>query len=347
MRTFPCLFLLLGLLACSRAEPVPAPSGASAAPIASAAPADSEHPVAALTAERRQRVLDAMLPLIRAHYVFQELIAPTVQALQDHLARGDYASLTVEEDFARRLTEDLRAVTHDIHFRVIYRPAGGTPPPPTPEDQAEAEVRARHGIHSVEHLAGGVGLLRLDSFLDPPDSTAMRNAYATAMGSLAEARALILDLRKNYGGDPQTVAFAMSYFFDPTPVHLNDIWSRDEDVTWQNWTTRDLPGKRFGAHKPVFVLVSKDTISGGEEAAYDLQTQKRAIVIGEPTAGGANPAPRHDLPDGFHIAIPSARAINPVTHTNWEGTGVRPDVAADPADAVKVALSMAADAGAR
>ena len=152
----------------------------------------------------------------------------------------------------------------------------------------------------------------------------------------------------NYGGDPRTVAYMLSYLFDPAPVHVNDIWSRDENVTWKNWTQRDVPGKRFGGHKPLFVLVSKRTVSGGEEAAYDLQAQKRAVVIGETTVGAANPAPPYDVGDGFRVYIPVARAINPITHTNWEGTGVQPDVAVDATDALNVALSLAAaDAGAR
>jgi hypothetical protein len=343
--------LAFSLLACSRgshSSSAPAASGSSTG--AGRPPGDSADaaPVGTLTAERRQRVVETMLPLVRAHYVFPDLGVTAAQALQGHLARGDYAAFSVEEDFAQRLTDDLRAVTHDLHFRVRYRrPGAQAPEAITPELQAKLDVEARHGVHSVERLANGVALLRLDSFLDPPDSPALRKAYADAMTEVADARALVLDLRDNYGGDPRTVAFMLSYLFDSTPVHVNDIWSRDENVTWKNWTQRDVPGRRFGGHKPIFVLVSKRTVSGGEEAAYDLQAQKRALVLGEVTTGAANPAPRFDLGDNFGVFIPSARAINPITHTNWEGTGVQPDIAVDAADALKVALSMAADAGAR
>lgn len=327
------------LLACSRGGPSPSPSAAT-----SASPPPSDAAIGTLTPERRQRLIDRMTPIIRARYVSSELAAATAQALEEHLARGDYASLSVEGDFAHRLTDDVRAVTHDLHFRVRYK-APGTTDVVTDKDRAELEVEARHGIHSVERLPNGVAILKLDSFLEPPDSQALRNAYASVMGEIADARALVLDLRDNYGGDPTTVAFALSYFFDATPVHLGDVWSREEDVTWQNWTRRDVPGPRFGAYKPIFVLVSKETISGGEAAAYDLQSQKRAIVIGETTAGAANLAPPFDLGDGFAVYVPVARAINAITHTNWEGTGVRPDIAVNPSDAQKVALSMAADAG--
>ncbi len=335
------LVAVAGSLACSRRSPAAAGAGAEAE-AASVAPAAS--PPGTLTAEQRQRLLDAMTALIRAHYVFPDKGIAAADALQAHQAHGDYAAITMEDDFAQRLTDDLRALTHDRHFRVRHRQAGA-PAPVSSERQAELEVEARHGIHSVERLAGGVVLLKVDSFLEPPDNPGLRKAYADTMTPIADAPALVLDLRDNYGGDPTTVAFFLSYFFDAQPVHVNDIWSRDENHLWQNWTSRDVPGKRFGARKPMFVLVSKETISGGEEAAYDLQTQKRALVLGETTAGAANPAPPFELEGGFRIHIPTARAINPITHTNWEGTGVLPDVRVDPADAVKAALSRAADAG--
>jgi len=339
-RTILLATSVASLLDCSRR---PTPQGDTTTTADAAADAT---PAGTLTEARRQQVVTAMLPLVEAHYVIRDLGVSSAAAVREHMARGDYAGLTREQDFAQRLTDDLRAVTSDLHFRVRYRPVGWTEPM-TPERQGELAVEARHGIASVDHLAGGVALLKIDSFREPPDAPALQQAYAEAMTAVADAPALVLDLRDNYGGDPTTVAFAMSYFFDPTPVHINDIWSREEDVTWQNWTRRNLPGKRFGGHKPVFVLVSKRTISGGEEAAYDLQTQKRALVLGETTAGAANPAPPFDLGDGFKVFVPVARAINPITQTNWEGKGVIPDVAVAPTEAVKLALSLASDAGAR
>jgi len=296
--------------------------------------------VASLTEERRQRLVESIVPLVNAHYVFAELGAKATEAIRDHLARGDYAGITGEADFAQRLTDDLRAVTHDLHFRVRYRPKRGTEPM-TPELRAKLAVEAKHGIADARSLPGGVGLLKIDSFLEPPETLALQQAYVEAMAVVADAPALILDLRDNYGGDPTTVAYVLSYFFEPQPVHVNDVWNREQNVTWQNWTRHDVPGKRFGGRKPMFVLVSHRTVSGGEEMAYDLQAQKRAPVLGEPTTGAANPAPPFDLGDDIRAFIPVARAINPITKANWEGTGVLPDLAVDPAQAVERARSMA------
>jgi C-terminal processing protease CtpA/Prc len=180
-------------------------------------------------------------------------------------------------------------------------------------------------------------VVRIDSFRQGADVPGVAAAYASRMSQVADARALILDLRENHGGDPSAVALLLSYLFEPPPVHLNDIWWRDDGSTWQLWTRAHVEGKRFGGKKPVFVLTSRRTFSGGEEAAYDLQVQKRATLVGETTGGGANPAPLHKLDENFALAIPSGRAINPVTYTNWEGTGVVPDVAVDAAAALEEA----------
>jgi C-terminal processing protease CtpA/Prc len=92
------------------------------------------------------------------------------------------------------------------------------------------------------------------------------------------------------------------------------------------WTRPEGPGPRL-PDTPLFVLCSARTFSAGEEFAYDLQALRRATIVGETSRGGANPGRVHRLDEHFAAFIPDARAINPVTGDNWEGRGVRPDVA--------------------
>ncbi|MEO0456712.1 MAG: S41 family peptidase, partial [Cyanobacteria bacterium P01_A01_bin.114] len=68
-----------------------------------------------------------------------------------------------------------------------------------------------------------------------------------------------------------------------------------------------------------------ETFSAAEEFAYNLQQLKRAVIVGEATAGGANPGQGIRLDDHFWMFLPTGRAINPITGSNWEGTGVIPD----------------------
>jgi len=201
----------------------------------------------------------------------------------------------------------------------------------------------KFGFHKIDRLPGNIAHLMI-IFLPPVNFAAAHQGIGELMSQVADADALILDLRENGGGDSDTVLFIASYFFDGKPVHLNDIYERETNKTTPGWTPAKVPGKRFGGKKPVFVLTSKRTFSGGEDLAYSLQMTKRATVIGEATGGGAHPVKLVSLDDQFAITMPYAESISPITHSNWEGTGVVPDVATTADAALDEALKRAAAA---
>jgi C-terminal processing protease CtpA/Prc len=161
------------------------------------------------------------------------------------------------------------------------------------------------------------------------------------MDEASDARALIIDLRRNGGGSPGTVALVSSYLFDDEPVHLNSLYWRPSDTTQDFWTDPGVEGRKFGGAKPVYVLTSSRTFSAAEEFTYNLQTRERAVIVGETTGGGAHPGGVVQLPHGLNVFVPSGRAINPITKTNWEGTGIVPDVPVPAADALEAALAAA------
>lgn len=219
----------------------------------------------------------------------------------------------------------MRDVSHDLHVAVDYGPHPPLPPSqssPSPEQYAQFRA-LNFGFGAVERLKGNVARVVINGFL-PRD--AVGEAIAGFMTRIADADALIIDLRGNRGGDPETVALVASYLFDAKPVHLNDMFSREDGSTRESWTLQDVPGKRFGGNKPIYILTSHQTFSGGEELAYDLQSLHRATLIGEITGGGANPGSPRRIDDWFTIFVPDGRPINPVTKTNWERVGVKPDV---------------------
>jgi C-terminal processing protease CtpA/Prc len=160
------------------------------------------------------------------------------------------------------------------------------------------------------------------------------------MELVAGTYALIIDLRRNGGGSPEGVAYWCSHLFDERPTHLNDIFHADTGETHQFWTLPHVPGPRY-LDRPVYVLTSSRTFSGGEDFAYTLQALGRAQVIGETTGGGAHPTRPFPISAAVHIAIPFARSINPVTGTNWQGTGVVPDVSVPQEQAYDVAYAIA------
>jgi C-terminal processing protease CtpA/Prc len=150
-------------------------------------------------------------------------------------------------------------------------------------------------------MTGNVAHLVLNGFVRNDEQ--VRQAIGGYMSQVADADALLLDLRQNGGSDPATVAVVASYLFDDKPVHLNDMFRRDTGEAREFWTHAKVAGKRFGAKKPIYVL-SNRTFSGGEELTYDLQSLRRAVVVCETTGGGAHPAQIYPLGDGFAISVP-------------------------------------------
>jgi Peptidase family S41 len=261
-----------------------------------------------------------------------------VASLRAHQQAGAYRDLSDAYLFADRLTSDLRAVSHDLHLRVTFNPFK-TPPPARPTAQQLAQVheqieRSNCAFEKVEVLPGDIGYVKFNAFMSPADCA---RPVEAAMAFVAHTRALIFDLRDNGGGEPAMIAFIASYLFD-RPTHLNDIYNRYRNTTTQFWTLPSLPGKRMST-QPVFVLTSNRTFSGAEEFCYDLKNLKRATIVGETTGGGAHPVSGYLVADYFRVVVPVSEAINPITHTNWEGTGVLPP----PADALKVAERLAAE----
>jgi len=299
---------------------------------------------AGLTADQRRAVVESLSTVLAKRYVFPDVAKRVGQALGDKLAKGGYDGAATPQAFAEALHQDLRAWGQDGHFRVRYDPAFKPPTddgdrPPTPaevEDARKQAARRGFGLARVELLQGNIGYLDVRGF-GPAEFVAP--AFAGALQVLSGTEALILDLRQNGGGDPESVAALVSHFFaEGDARHLNSIYNRPRDTTRQYWT---LPNVAPRYTRPVYVLTSAFTFSGGEECAYDLQTQKRATLVGEVTGGGANPGGVVGLAHGFLAFIPSGRAINPVTGTNWEHVGVKPDVAAPAADALRTAHLVA------
>lgn len=297
-----------------------------------------------LSEKDRASVVERIGQLLNERYVFPEIAASCAEHIKAQLDAGEFDGLTDAAAFATRLTESLQSVSHDKHMRVRPR----RPREATMQQENPAQARARqmdqmrrqnYGFEKVERLEGNIGYLDMRYFAGTPLA---RPTAAAAMNFLANADALIFDMRKNGGGSPEMIRFICSYLFDE-PTHLNSLYWRQGDRTQEFWTMDDVPGPKM-PDVPVFVLTSSYTFSGAEEFSYNLQTQERATLIGETTGGGANPGGSMPISPRFEIFIPTGRAINPITGINWEGTGVTPHVKVDADDAFDTALELAREA---
>jgi len=303
----------------------------------------SAQPDRTIDAAERTAVIDGTLEKIDANYVFPDVGKKMVEAVRARQEKKEYDSITSAKELADKLTKDLREVCKDKHLGVGYNAEAFPkdfdkgPSPAEVKKQQEMLALRNYGFKKVERLGnGGVGLLELEGFLP---AELVGETAAAAMTFLSNSEAVIVDLRKNGGGSPATVVLLCSYFFDE-PTHLNDIYNRTTGQTRQHWSHEVLPGKKL-VGKDVYVLTSARTFSGAEEFAYNLQSQKRATIVGETTGGGAHPTRGFRVTDHFGVRVPFARSINPVTKTNWEGTGVKPDVAVPAEQALLIAHELA------
>jgi hypothetical protein len=291
----------------------------------------------ALDAKARLEVIDALARELHRAYVFPDKAAEMERDLRDRLAKQAYDQLTEPASFARALTEHLQSVSHDKHLRVSMQPGGPAPAggPPAPPASAFGDRK---------RLDGNVAYVEIRTFGMPAE--AVKADARLVMSEAADASALILDVRRNGGGAPGTVALISSYLFGAEPVHLNSLFWRAANKTDDFYTDPRVEGTKFGPAKPVYVLTSARTFSAAEEFTYNLQTRKRATIVGERTGGGAHPGGPVRLPHGLRAFVPQGRAINPITKTNWEGTGIVPDVAVAADAALETAHKLALQAAA-
>jgi hypothetical protein len=304
-------------------------------------------PAPTLDAARKQAVIDEIAALFNKDYIFAETAKKVEEALRAKLKAGDFDMLSDPPDFARAVAATILEVSKDRHTGFAYDPSRAEnirrlegrseeEAQKVREQQLREARRANFGFRKVERLPGNIGYLDFRGFASPDQAGPTAVA---AMNFLAYCDAIIVDLRQNGGGEPAQIQLISSYLFEE-PVHLNDLYARATDRTENYWTLPYVPGAR-ASKADVYVLTSARTFSGAEEFSYNLQNLKRATIIGETTGGGAHPTSAMIVQRDFILRVPFARAINPVSKTNWEGTGVKPDIACPADEAYDRAYALA------
>jgi hypothetical protein len=297
-----------------------------------------------------QAVDDNYFDPARAHRI--------AEGLRAHAQSGDYDRLADPLDLATALSAYLHPF--DGHFTVVYRPDGeplpgelrragpGAAPGPGPAagprpplGAASPAARQNYGFVRTEMLPGGIGYIAINQFsrIDPraPNDPA-RMAADAALQSVAGARAIILDLRDSRGGAPAMVAYLASYFVPANAAIFNIFHTRG--AAGSEAPVGDPTGPRR-LDTPLYILVNGGTGSASESFPYTLQAARRATIVGEPTNGRANPGGFVRLTGGFAVFVSGGSPENPITHSNWEGTGVQPDLAVPSADALTRAQDAA------
>ncbi len=292
-------------------------------------------PAQSLDAAAIGSAVRAVADVFEREYFDAALSKTVAEAIERRLEGGHYAAANVPAALAPRLTADFYELTKDKHIavalatpRAAYSGGGGE----------RRNVPTTAGFRRTELIAGNIGVFDLAFFMRPVEH---RDALAAAMQVLQPADALILDMRANGGGSPDTVALLISYLIEGTGQSLFEIVHRDGSKEIYR-TPEEAPATR-NARRPIYVLTSARTFSGGEGLAFLLQERKRAVVIGEVTAGAANPGRAYPAGELFEITVPNGRVLSSIGRANWEGRGVTPDIIVPAADAFRVAHLRAID----
>ncbi|HEX8246775.1 MAG TPA: S41 family peptidase [Pyrinomonadaceae bacterium] len=295
----------------------------------------------------KKEVIEMVGKRLVEYYVFPDVARQMSAALSKNFDDGVYGSIKDAREFAMTLTRDLWNISRDGHLEVWFNPqlvlenknAAGKQGEVSAEGlqrQIKEAQRDNFGFREVKILDGNIGYLNLTRFTDTKLGAAA--AAASAMNLLSHTDALIIDLRQNGGGHPTMVTLLASFLFDSKPVLLSDFYVRNgaKETREQEWTLPKVKGKKRPG-TDVYILTAFRTFSAAESFAYSLQGYKRATVVGERTGGGAHNVTYKIVNDNFMIKVPNERPVDPNTKTNWEKTGVKPDIETAPKDALLAA----------
>lgn len=301
----------------------------------------------AITKAEMKNTVDSLSAQLNRIYVFPEKGKAMSDLLQSNFKEGKYDSFTNAQAFADQLTKDIVGITQDKHLRVSFNPDRiaeyknrRSEERPNVMAMKEEAGRDNFGFEEVKILPGNIGYIKFNGF---NDASIAGDAASAAMNFVAYTDAIIFDIRENGGGSPSMIQLLTSYLYgELEEIHLNNFYFRPKNEITQTWTLPFVPGKR-NPEALVYVLTSNYTFSAAEEFTYNLKNLKRAVIVGEVTGGGAHPGGFNPVNDQFMCFIPNGRAINPITNTNWEGTGVLPHVKTDKMNALSTAKMLALD----
>jgi hypothetical protein len=300
---------------------------------------DPQTTVAAdFTAAERGTLLDGVASAMGV-YIYPD-VADAVRAKLNS-QRSSLVAIADPVEFAKSVSAVLHTTGNDKHLNLYYSAEpiqdDHDPTPAQIAHDEKSDVLHNAGVRIAQWLPGNIGYIRILSF--PSDAPGVRRAIDAAMATVAHTDALIIDLRHNGGGDPSSLDYWMGYFF-AKPTELTSIhWTTPKPHVDRQFSAASVAGPIYD--KPLYVLTSSKTFSCAEQFTYDLKALHRASIVGETTGGGANPGDFHRLNSHFAVFIPTGRAYNPYTKTNWEHTGISPDVSATVSDALVRAYTLA------
>lgn len=280
----------------------------------------------------RAEVVDRIAAALERTYVEADTGRMIAEVVRRRHAAGAYDRLESAGQFAEAVTRDLRSLNGDLHLGVRYSADGAAPAMGSPPDAASRNF----GMGRAEILDGNVGYVEITGFMGAPG---YHEAVVDALRFVSRAAALIIDVRRNGGGSGAMSHLVFSHFLGAEPVPTIRVKRRDGEPVVRH-SVAEVPGPRR-PDVPLYVLTSQGTGSAAEEFTFVLQNHSRATVVGSRTAGAGHMVTGVPVGHGFAVSVSITRVMDPATGREWEGTGVIPDLAVDPADALAAAHEAA------
>lgn len=280
--------------------------------------------------------VNAVASQIRSQYFSKQKAEEVAAILEQQSATGAFDGYQHGGDLATALTRQLQPL--DKHFSVQFRQllTQQTRSVNGPGISMELDLqRQNYGFKQVEILPGNIGYLRLEQFAEPGDEALQ--AADSALGFLANTSAIIIDLRQNGGGSPGMVGYLVSAFTAKDAAIYNQFQQRQG-------TFSEAPAQFYAKPRPdvpLYLLISGRSASAAEGFSYTLPAAKRATVLGEASAGAANPGGFFPAGEQFQVFVSTGSPVNPITRSNWEGTGVQPDIKVTPEQAMQMGQQQA------
>lgn len=283
---------------------------------------------------------------IAVNYIIGEKALMIKINLLKELREGKYDRFKEKNELANHLSDELVAWSNDKHFRITpSEPAGQRFMMPTSYDHI---AKDNYSFKKMEHLNGNIAYIKFNRFIPPSYSGSLIMA---AMLFAANSDAVIIDLRDNIGGSPDTVAMLAGFFLkEPTLLTVNftrstnekrEVWSTLADVKINSSDPNNfiVPITALERLKniPLYILTGDQTFSAAEMFSFSLQGHKRATIVGKNTLGGGHGIRPFEMAQGFTAFIPYTRYYHPVTNESWEVVGVKLDIPCADDDAKRVA----------
>lgn len=287
-----------------------------------------------------------MAKILLENYCFPENLVGMQEAIQQAINSGEILQISDKKTLAAVLTVGVQGALNDPRLTVSYEP-NFVPvvPQMLPSLPVEQLVWLVRNSVKLDVLDNNVGYLRMDRIIGAETAAKLGSLLQDNIwDKVAKTSSLIFDLRYSTAGELSGLPFIISYFFDSQPqIHIDTVYDRPSNTTSELWTTASVKGEKYGKKKDVIILTSKRTIGAAEAVAYTLKNLRRAVIVGERSAGGSVKVQKIRIArSDFYITVPVARSVSPITGQSWEVNGVSPTVNVMAKEAVVKAKSLLA-----